>query len=245
MYDKSNLHTKVQCEIVSNLLTRRPTENICWNHRLKTSPTTVDYMRTWNVWNRFTTVWPWLLRPRSSVSLNASVIIRIRWGVKVKLSYLCAYIHINSIYPYYTSEGLLTDSRTWWNNLPSSYSFKQRGGNTPHISLTNIPKKKIRRSKVAKSKTYFLVAWGKSSSSCVRVCIASVWPEGRVTLPLPLRDAGILVVIYLLFSMELDEVWVETMRYGMSHPCNDGEHPDLESSNVTQGRRGCPRNCHL
>ena len=128
MYDKSNLHTKVQCEIVSNLLTRRPTENICWNHRLKTSPTTVDYMRTWNVWNRFTTVWPWLLRPRSSVSLNASVIIRIRWGVKVKLSYLCAYIHINSIYPYYTSEGLLTDSRTWWNNLPSSYSFIQRGG---------------------------------------------------------------------------------------------------------------------
>lgn len=41
---------------------------------------------------------------------------------------------------------------------------------------------------------YFLVAWGRSSlfSSWVRVWKASVWPVGRVTLPLPRREmAGV------------------------------------------------------
>jgi hypothetical protein len=39
-------------------------------------------------------------------------------------------------------------------------------------------------------RTYFLVAWGRSSSWWVLVWNAMVWPEGSTTEPLPRRDAG-------------------------------------------------------
>ena len=44
--------------------------------------------------------------------------------------------------------------------------------------------------------THFLVAWGRSSSSWVLVWIASVWPVGRVRLPLPRRERTIAVVYF-------------------------------------------------
>lgn len=47
-------------------------------------------------------------------------------------------------------------------------------------------------SKRREIRTHFLVACGRSSSSCVLVCTVSVCPLGSVTLPLPLRLAGMI-----------------------------------------------------
>ena len=41
---------------------------------------------------------------------------------------------------------------------------------------------------------YFLVAWGRSSSSLVLVWKARVWPVGKVRLPLPRRDEGMVYI---------------------------------------------------
>lgn len=116
--------------------------------------------------------------PVSSASLKASTIILILWGVKVNLTQSSAIpgtssgrspqTHICSYFLRWSAIVLV---------------IPEKGGSGVFVSSTEV------------KATYLLVACGRSSSSWVLVWTAIVWPEGRMTLPLPLLERTI--AIYL------------------------------------------------